>query len=152
MHVRSDVAAPGPSQRLKVLCNDHPVPRGGSETRDPSNPPHPIRGLCCSRQRTQESKRAKKQDGVTPPHTATSRGGRGRDYHIRTFARTHQERFLGRATPLRNSQKRQYGTAGDCCAIRIAEGVGLQTFISMRMPWRVWSEPLSTRPTGCGAM
>ncbi len=42
--------------------------------------------------------------------------------------------------------------AGDCPAVRITEGVGLQTFISMRIPWRVWSEPLSTRPAGCGAM
>jgi|SRR4030095_8051690 transposase len=28
----------------------------------------------------------------------------------------------------------------------------LQTFISIRMPWMVRSEPLSTRPAGCGAM
>ena len=56
MHVRSDVAAPGPSQRLKVLRDIRPVVRAGSETLDPSNPPHPIRSLCSPWQRTQERK------------------------------------------------------------------------------------------------
>jgi hypothetical protein len=50
------------------------------------------------------------------------------------------------------SHNGQYGTTGNCRAVRIAEEVGAQTFISMRMPWRVWSEPLSTRPTGWGPM
>jgi hypothetical protein len=106
MHVGSDIAAPSPcpSQRLKVLRDSRQVVRAASETLDLSDLPHSARDLCRSGQRTQESKRAKKQDGVTPPHTATSRGGRARDYHIRTSARTRREWLPGRATPLHISQ------------------------------------------------